>query len=104
MILLKEQLTDTVLEQMQTIRQLFRENPDYVKLLSEPSIPEGREDSSDEAFGTEAERYLVNFLKLLCERGILGEYSGCCAHSTRRYNMDHNIATAVVTSAVHPDR
>ena len=42
----EEQLTDTVLEQMQTIRQLFRENPDYVKLLSEPSHPEGREDKT----------------------------------------------------------
>ena len=52
------------------------------------------------SFGTEAERYLVNFLKLLCERGILGEYSGCCEEFTRRYNVDHNIATAVVTSAV----
>ena len=73
----EEQLTDTVLEQMQTIRQLFRENPDYVKLLSEPSIPkEERTKLLDTAFGTEAERYLVNFLKLLCERGILGEYSG----------------------------
>ena len=29
----QEQLTDTVMEQMQVIRQLFRENPDYVKLL-----------------------------------------------------------------------
>ena len=29
----QEQLTDTVLEQMQVIRQLFRENPDYVRLL-----------------------------------------------------------------------
>ncbi len=68
----EEQLTDTVLEQMQTIRQLFRENPDYVKLLSEPSIPkEERTKLLDTAFGTEAERYLVNFLKLLCERGIL---------------------------------
>ena len=97
----EEQLTDTVLEQMQTIRQLFRENPDYVKLLSEPSIPkEERTKLLDTAFGTEAERYLVNFLKLLCERGILGEYSGCCEEFTRRYNVDHNIATAVVTSAV----
>ena len=61
----EEQLTDTVLEQMQTIRQLFRENPDYVKLLSEPSIPkEERTKLLDTAFGTEAERYLVNFLKL----------------------------------------
>ena len=92
----EEQLTDTVLEQMQTIRQLFRENPDYVKLLSEPSIPkEERTKLLDTAFGTEAERYLVNFLKLLCERGILGEYSGCCEEFTRRYNVDHNIATAV---------
>ena len=57
----EEQLTDTVLEQMQTIRQLFRENPDYVKLLSEPSIPkEERTKLLDTAFGTEAERYLVN--------------------------------------------
>ena len=97
----QEQLTDTVLEQMQVIRQLFRENPDYVGLLSEPSIPkEERADLLETAFGNEAERYLVNFLKLLCDRGILGDYAGCCEEYTRRYNADHNIATAVVTSAV----
>ena len=97
----EEQLTDTVMEQMQEIRQLFRENPDYVKLLSEPSIPkEERTRLLENAFGTEAERYLVNFLKLLCERGILGEYAGCCEEYTRRYNADHNIVPAVVTSAV----
>ena len=97
----EEQLTDTVMEQMQEIRQLFRENPDYVKLLSEPSIPkEERTGLLENAFGTEAERYLVNFLKLLCERGILGEYAGCCEEYTRRYNADHNIVPAVVTSAV----
>ncbi len=97
----QEQLTDTVLEQMQVIRQLFRENPDYVRLLSEPSIPkEERANLLEIAFGNEAERYLVNFLKLLCDRGILGDYAGCCEEYTRRYNADHNIATAVVTSAV----
>ena len=97
----QEQLTDTVLEQMQVIRQLFRENPDYVRLLSEPSIPkEERANLLETAFGNEAERYLVNFLKLLCDRGILGDYAGCCEEYTRRYNADHNIATAVVTSAV----
>ena len=97
----EEKITDTVMEQMQTIRQLFGENPDYVRLLSEPSIPkEERTKLLETAFGQEAERYLVNFLKLLCERGILGEYAGCCEEFTRRYNVDHNIATAVVTSAV----
>ena len=38
-------------------------------------------------------------VKLLCERSILAEFAGCCEEFTRRYNVDHNIAEAVVTSA-----
>lgn len=97
----EEKLADTILEQMQEIRDIFRENPDYVKLLSEPSLPkEERIKLIEEAFGGQAERYLVNFIKLLCERGLLGEYAGGCEAFTRRYNADHGIAEAVVTSAV----
>ena len=36
----EEQLTDTIMEQMGEIQKLFWENPDYVKLLMEPSIPQ----------------------------------------------------------------
>jgi F-type H+-transporting ATPase subunit delta len=97
----EEQLTDAMLEQVQEIRQIFRENPEYVRLLQEPSVPiKERTGLIETAFGTQAERYLVNFLKLLCERGILGEYAGCCEEFVQRYNADHNIAEAVVTSAV----
>ena len=39
-------------------------------------------------------------MKILCERNILREFSGCCEEFVRRYNADHNIAEAVVTSAV----
>ena len=35
----EEQLTDNIKQQMADILQLFRENPDYIRLLSEPSIP-----------------------------------------------------------------
>ena len=41
----EEKITDTVMEQMQTIRQLFGENPDYVRLLSEPSFPGGADEA-----------------------------------------------------------
>ncbi len=96
----EEQLTDDIREQMSQIRQLFRENPDYIKLLSEPSIPNAeRIGLIDKAFGDKAEKYLINFIKLLCERNILAEFSGCCDEFTRRYNADHNISEAVVTSA-----
>ena len=97
----EEQLTGTIREQMEEIRQILRENPDYQKLMAEPSIPKAeRTKLIEDAFGTQVERYLVNFLKLLCERNLLGEYAGCCEEFTRRYNVDHHIAEAVVTSAV----
>lgn len=97
----EEQLTDVMLRQAQQIRQIFNENPDYMHLLKEPSIPvEERKGLIETAFGAQAERYLVNFLKMLCERGLLGEYAGCCDEFTRRYNVENGIAEAVVISAV----
>ena len=54
----------------------------------------------DTAFGAQAERYLINFMKLLCEHNIMGEFAGCCDEYTRRYNVDHNITEAIVYSAV----
>lgn len=97
----EENLTEVLMEQTMEVRKLFRENPDYVKLLCEPAIPkQERAGLIEAAFGAQAERYLVNFLKLLCERNILGEYAGCCEEFVRRYNADQNIAEATVTSAV----
>lgn len=97
----EENLTEAIMEQMLAIKQIFRENPDYLKLLSEPAIKRAeRLDLIEKAFADSCERYLVSFLKLLCERNILSEYEGCCETFTKRYNADHNIAEAVVTSAV----
>ena len=62
----EEQLTDVILLQTKEVRKLFWENPDYVKLLSEPAIPfEERKGLIETAFGTQVERYLINFIKLL---------------------------------------
>lgn len=97
----EEQLTSVMIEQVQQIRQIFRENPDYIRLLSEPAIAlEERKGLIETAFGTQVERYLVNFLKMLCERNLLREYAGCCEEFTRRYNVDNGIAEATITSAV----
>ena len=97
----EEKLEDVILEQMTQVRQLFRENPDYLTLLADPAIPkEERTGLIENAFGTQAERYLVNFMKLLCEKGYIREFGNCTEEYTRRYNADHGIAEAVVTSAV----
>ena len=83
----EEKLDGQIMEQMNEIRQIFRENPEYLKLLGEPAIPqEERIKMLDEAFGGQVELYLLNFLKLLCEKKILREFAGCCEEFTQRYN------------------
>lgn len=97
----EEGLEEKIGEQMGEVRTLFLENPLYVKLLSQPSIPlPRRKEMIEDALGRQAERYLVNFLKLLCDKGILREYPECCEEFTRRFDWDHDIARASVTSAV----
>ena len=97
----EEKLTDVLLQQTREVCEIFRTNPEYLRLLAEPSIPlDERKGLIETAFGTQAERYLVNFIKLLCEKGLLGDFSGCCEEFARRYNLEHGIAEAVVTSAV----
>ena len=95
----EENLTGEILGQMEQIRTLLRENPEYERLLSEPSIPQmERNGMIEAAFGGQAQRYLVNFMKLMCEKNLLGEYSGCLEVFKQRYYEDHHITEAVVTS------
>ena len=78
-----------LLDELRIVKSLFDENPDYIRLLQEPSIPrKTRLGLIDKAFGAQADEYLVNFLKLLWE-----EYR-------QRFQKDHNIAEAHVVSAV----
>lgn len=96
----EEHLDAEILSQMKEIRTLFRENPEYPRLLQEPSIPQKeRLGLIDATFGSQAETYLVNFIKLLCEKNLLREFGGCQEAFQRRYYAAHNIAEAVVTSA-----
>ena len=97
----EEGLEEQLLEEIQALRVLFWENPDYLKLLQEPSIAkEERLGLIDQSLGGQVQHYLVNFVKLLCERGILREFAGCCEEYTRRYDVSHDIVSAMVTSAV----
>ena len=81
--------------------ELFTENPDYVRLLTEPSIPKKQRLALlDEAFGSDMQPYLLNFLKILVENGMVRDFGGCCRRYTALYNADRGIAQAEVTSAV----
>ncbi len=87
--------------QLKQAVELFRQQPDYLKLLCTPSVPK-RERCGllEQALGGRMDRYLVNFLQLLCGRGALRQLPGCLSEYTRRYNQAHGILPARAVSAV----
>ena len=98
---LSENLTDDILGQMESVKEIFKENPDYITLLSEPSVPKKeRLKLVDEAFDGQLQPYLLNFIKILVERGLLRQFSACSRRFRESYNKDHGIAEAIVTSAI----
>ncbi len=97
----EENLTDDILGEMEAVRGIFLENPDYITLLSEPSIPKKeRLQLVDESLGESIAPYHLNFIKILIEKGLLREYSACYKRFRKAYNEDHDIADALVTTAV----
>ena len=96
-----EDLTDEILAEMNEISKIFRENPDYIRLLCEPSVAKReRLGLIEQAFGGQITQYHLNFLMILCEKGLMREYIRCARAFERCYNRDHGILEAVVTSAV----
>ncbi|MDC7292493.1 MULTISPECIES: ATP synthase F1 subunit delta [unclassified Butyrivibrio] len=97
----EENLSEKILGEMEQVRGIFRENPDYIALLSEPSVPKNERLSLvDQAFNGSLSAYHLNFIKILIEKGLLREYSACYKRFRKSYNEAHGIAEALVTSAV----
>ena len=97
----EENLTDDILGEMESVKGILKEHPDYVVLLSEPSVPKKeRLQLVDEALGESLTPYHLNFIKILIEKGLLREYSACYKRFRKAYNDDHGIADALVTTAV----
>ena len=97
----EEGLSGQILQEMETVDGLFHENPDYLTLLSEPSIPRGeRLGLLREAFGEAVHPYLLNYLMILLENNLLRGYSASLRTYRSAYYKDNGIAEVTVTAAV----
>lgn len=68
----EESLEEQILGELHAVSDLFRQNPDYTKLLMEPSIEkQERAKLIDEAWGGSVHPYTQNFMKLLCDNGTI---------------------------------
>ena len=69
----EEGLETRILGELDEVQQLLKQNPDYLRLLSTPSIPKKeRCGLLDEALRGQVHLYVLNFLKILWRRAPCG--------------------------------
>ena len=96
-----EGLGKTVLEELSVLKTVFSENPEYSKLLSAPDLPkQERCNILDEAFRGKVHPYVLNFLKILTEKGYIRQFPLCCDAYRGFYNEDNGILVVKAVSAV----
>ena len=96
----EENLTEQLRHDLELAEQMFREIPEYRKLLSEPSIPkEERKTLLDEAWKGRVHPYAVNFMNLLCDNGTIWQFTDCVQEYRHRYQQDNGILPVRAVSA-----
>ena len=90
-----------MLEEVSLLRENFIQNPKFSKLLTTPTLKkQDRLAILDDSFKSKIDQNVLNFLKILTENGTVSEFTNCVDEFRNRYNRDHNIEEAVVTTAV----
>lgn len=96
----EENQVEEIREGLATACQAMEELPIYVKLLQNPAMPKAqRLEYLDEAFREAVPVYVLNFLKILCEKSALGILSGCQKAFLELYYEERNILPVTATSA-----
>ncbi len=101
LLCMEEDLATQALEELTTLCGLFRENPDFSRLVSNHALSkQERVSILDAALRGQVHQYVLNFLKILCERGVFSEFGSCVEAYRTFYNRDHRVVEAVATTGV----
>ena len=97
----EENLTKLIGDQLAVLQQAFRQEPDFIRLLSSPNLTKTeRCQILDDSFRGKVHGYLLNFLKILTEKGYMRYFSDCCDAYTEHYDQDNGILRVDAVSAV----
>ena len=97
----EEGLEAEILQQVKVLAECFDAQPDYLKLLASHDLPkEERLDILHRDFGEKVHIYVLNFLKLLTEKGYIRHFSDCSKAYAQQYNADKGILAVRAVSAV----
>ena len=96
----EEGVCDECLSDVNAVKEVFLENPEYMELLASPAIPlTERLSAVDEAFSGRVHEYVLYFLKLLCEKGRIRLLFDCFEEFSYLCKTVFGTVTVYVTSA-----
>ena len=97
----EENCTQEMRADVISLLSVLQQESDYIRLLSTPNVPlRERLGLLDDALRGKVHPYLLNFLKLLCERRHIAAAQGCLEEFCRRYDEANRIENVTVWSAV----
>lgn len=99
-----EGVFEEIYEELVGLLEIFRENPDYSALLDSPTLPVmQRMELIDDAF-SQCMEYVVNFLKILCEKKCVHLFADCVKEYEKLYNNKLEIKEVTAVTAVPLNR
>ena len=97
----EEHITDELMQQLSVLEQALEQDAEYLELLSTPALSkEERCALLDQAFRDKVHIYVLNFMKILTEKGYIRHFSHCCDAYRDQYNRDHGILPVTAVTAV----
>lgn len=97
----EEGLDEEILGQMKALDSCFAQEPDFLRLLSVPNLSkEERCRIVDDSFRGKVHPYVLNFVKILTEKGYVRHFSECVTAYREQYNEDHGILPVQAVTAV----
>lgn len=97
----EENLTESILQQMNALQEAFDAEPEFLRLMGAANLSkEERCGILDESFRGRAEPYVLNFMKILTEKGYMRHFSDCAKAYRDAYNLDHGILPVKAVTAV----
>lgn len=97
----EEGLSQAILEQLKVLDNCFAAEPDFVRLLGAPNLPKvERCQILDTSFRGKVQPYVLNFLKILTEKGYMRYFPDCVKAYREHYNQDNGILPVTAVTAV----
>ncbi len=96
-----EGLDAQILGELSVLNASFCQEPEFLRLLAAPNVSkEERCQILDSSFRNKVHPYVLNFLKILTEKGYPRHFSDCCEAYRVHFNADHGILPVRAISAV----